>query len=252
MPTLVKIEGFTEAADEVKHRLIIASEGPERRGKTHFAFTMPGPLAILPFDTGTLEGLVHKFRQKKQILVPKEDLSFEPGGGSKAEYEKIWKRVEVAYDKCLNTKGLRSMLIDTGSQIWELLRLARFGKLTQVMPHHYGPVNEEFRGFIRRAYDANINLTITHKVKKQYVGAKDKESWNGKYERSGNGDIGFLSQVQLLHGRDMEEPDKPFWIKVLDCRQNADMAGETLSGDMCDFPTLGSMVFPESDPEEWV
>ncbi len=51
--------------------------------------------------------------------------------------------------KALESKEIKSIVIDTASEAWELVRLARFGKLTQVMPQHYGPVNTEFRDMIK-------------------------------------------------------------------------------------------------------
>jgi len=257
----LKIDGFRSASSDVKHRLIISTEGLERSGKTNFGLTLPEPIAVLPLDNGTDE-IVAKFKRAgKQILVPAETLDWEIGA-SKEEYLKLWGRVEKAFNRCLTTKGLRSLFIDTGTEMWELKRLAAFGKLTQVMPQHYMMVNEEFRKLIRAASDSNLNIVLSHKVKKRYVGQKakagqeQKESWDGTYERSGMNDVGFLVQMNLLHTFNYETHN--FRLRIKDCRQNMDLAGTTIGiDDDCDFqlePTfqsLGQIVYPESSEDDW-
>jgi hypothetical protein len=95
----------------------------------------------------------------------------------------------------------------------------------------------------------SLNVIYTHKVKKEY---KD-DKWKGGYERAGFNDMAFLAQVNIEHYRVDEDEDenRPFAIKVLNCRQNADMEGEELVGPMCTFTQLGRMVFPGSKKEDW-
>ena len=115
--------------------------------------------------------------------------------------------------------------------------MARFGKLSQVMPHQYGPVNAEWRRLIRKAYDSDVNLILLHKMKKKYVNDK----WNGSYERSGFADIGFLAQCNAEVSRDAETGE--FRCHVIDSRQNPDLANVDLEGPMCNFETLLDLVF---------
>jgi hypothetical protein len=115
------------------------------------------------------------------------------------------------------------------------------------MPHHYGPVNAEYRGLLRLAYMADKNLIILHKMKQEYL----NEKRTGKYERAGFGDTGFMVQVNIRCWRKLNDDNQlEFGLTVEDCRQNADVAGLELSQPMCDFPTVASMI-TGTDVEGW-
>ena len=73
-----------------------------------------------------------------------------------------------SYQWALAEPAVRTISVDTATELWELLRMARFGKLTQVMPYQYGPVNAEFRSLIRMAYASDKNLILLHKMRKVY------------------------------------------------------------------------------------
>ena len=140
--------------------------------------------------------------------------------------------------------GIRTVVADTASEIWELLRLARFGKLSQVMPMHYGPVNAEYKELLRKAANSDKNVILLHRMKSEYV----DEKRTGKYERTGFGETGHIVQANLRCYRDS---DNEWHVMVRDCRQNALLAGEELVGPMASFPFFASMVYPESDIGEW-
>lgn len=243
------MKGFELADSKITPRLIVAADGREKSGKTHFALSGPGPIAVLNRDMG-LEGVVQKFADTKRVWV--KNYTFREEEGDKAK--STWEDTKEAYYDSLHSKDLRTIVMDTGTDMWELLRLARFGKLTQVLPHHYGPVNAEFRSMVNAAYDHGKNVIILHKMKKEYV----DEKWNGRWERSGFSTIGHLVQVNIRCGRDVipveerEDPDElGFWVRVRDCRQNPSAAGELLEDVLCSFPYLATTVFPDSSVEDW-
>jgi hypothetical protein len=235
IPSRLKGLGFEDAPDGITQRLVASISGLEKQGKTHFALTAPDPIAIFNLDIG-MEGVANKFRaQGKEIavydtIIPVAD-----------EAEKEWEKLEKAYWAVLKDKWVRTVVLDTATEIWELLRLARFGKLTQVMPYHYGPVNAEYRKLIKAAYDTDKNLILLHKMKPKYV--NDKRT--AEYERAGFGDTGFLVQVNAQVYRDLPdegETNPAFNLYVKDCRQNAELVGMELAGDMCTWDMLESMV----------
>lgn len=236
----LKIEGFDKANDKVKHRLIMSINGLEKQGKTHFALTAPGPVAYLDFDMGS-EGVLHKFTGDKDILVSTHDIPKDPSTDGGFNYDKAWKKFYNSFKKALEHPQVRSVVVDTGTEMWELLRMARFGKLTQVKPHHYGPVNAEMQELIRMAYELDKNLILIHKMKQQYVDDK----FNGKYEAAGFKNTPFLVQINA----ETSFEDGVFTLRVVDCRHDMGLAGMELEG--CDFPTLAQFVFPDSDPDTW-
>lgn len=253
MPSLTGT-GFAPAPTTVNPRLILSVQGLEKNGKTHFALTAPGPIAVINFDTG-LEGVVHKFATEKQIVHA--DYRVEAGNGSAdtiaGNAQKVWAKYMADYKWAL--ANMRTIVIDTGSELWELLRLARFGKLTQVMPHHYGPVNNEFRQMVKMAYDGSANVIFLHKMKDEYlntVNSAGKEISNktGKKVRVGFSDIGYLVQSNLLSEYDPEAAD--FQITIRDCRQNASLNGEVVPAPLNDFPTIAQMILPDSLESDWV
>ena len=234
--------GFHKAGStEYIRRLIISVDGHEKQGKSHFALTAPQPIALFDVDTG-LEGVVEKFDHTKGIF---QNTYRYRSGLQQIEYEKLWDDFVKAHEDVLNIEGVRTIVWDTASELWELIRLARFGKLTQVKPFHYGPVNAEFRELVRKVYDTDKNMILVHKRRKKYV----DDMWKGGYERAGFTDMGFLVQANTTIFRDPDS--KEFTLHVTDCRQNMEIADTDLAGVMCSFQFLAVSAFPTTQLEEW-
>ena len=236
------LPGFTRAQSVVKRRLILSVEGLEGCGKTRFTLTAPAPIAFINFDYG-LEGIVEPFQEQKPIYVATVKLNFTAGSREKIieAAEKELDAVETNYQTAL--KQARTIVIDTGSELWELLRLAAFGKLDKVMPHQYAEVNQQMTRLIKLAYDSEANLILTHRLKEQWV--NDKRT--GLYEFAGMKDIPFLVQA---HARLWTDGDG-YHLKVGTCRQNAGVVGLELVNGMISFPALAGFVFPDSEEKDW-
>lgn len=242
--TRLKKLGFVDAKDKkVLPRLIISISGMEKCGKTHFSLTAPGPIAVFSCDIGE-EGVVDKFTKDKEIFIMNIDRIDEDAA---EQAPKEYTRFKSAYLDMLRGNEVKTIVLDTATEIWELLRMARFGRLTQVMPYQYGPVNAEYRALIREAYNWDKNLILLHKMKAQYI--NDKRT--GEYERAGFSDTGFLVQVNAQIYRYSPADGGEFVLWVKDCRQNPDLAGEEFEGPMASFPMLAGMIVPDVDPEVW-
>jgi hypothetical protein len=236
------LPGFTRAQSVVKHRLILSVEGLEGCGKTRFTLTAPAPIAFVNFDFG-LEGVIESFQQQKAIYVATVKLDFAGERGKVIEAaEKELAKVETNYQTAL--KQARTIIIDTGSELWELLRLAAFGKLEKVMPHQYAEPNQQMTRLIKLAYDSDANLILTHRLKEQWI--NDKKT--GAFEFSGMKDVPYLVQA---HAR-MWTDEQGYHLRIGKCRQNSTVVGLELVNDMITFPTLASFVFPESEEKDWV
>jgi hypothetical protein len=276
-PQLIKA-GFTEiSSDEATvPRIVVCSAALEKMGKTYFAFTAPGPIGVLTTDAGTRETMLSFSRTGKKFLfrtvASAKELS-RSGGNVQAKAEEEWNSARDAMKALVEDPTVRTIVTDTATELWELCRLARFGKLSQVMPHHYGPVNDEYRKSIMKLpYERpGLNCVFIHKLKKQYATNREgKDAWNGKYERSGMGDAGYIADLVLEHTRDTIAPDVAsacvhcqqyhanngsrvlFGVKILDSRLQAmSLVGEHLTGDECNFPFLGLMCWPDTDASYW-
>jgi len=225
-------EGFVDAKTiKTKRRLIVSVEGPQKTGKTHQLLTAPDPIAFFDMDIGT-EGVVTKFPDK-QVWVAQYDYHTLKGPDISSIIA-MWERMKANFLAMLVHPEVKTIGVDTGTEMWELIRMARLGKLTQVMPHHYGPVNAEFRDLIRQSYASGKNVILIHKVKAEYV--NDKRT--GKLERAGFSDIGFLVQVNLRAWRE----DGNFGFTIIDCRHNPKLNGMEFSGDMANFDFLSEIV----------
>jgi len=165
--------------------------------------------------------------------------------GPKIDATSAWEQMKRAFIACCKSPQVRSIVWDTATEVWELIRLARFGKLAQVLPVQYGPVNAEMRGLIRTAYDSNKNFVMLHKMKAEYI--NDRRT--GKYERAGFGDSEYLVQVNLRTTYDPEE--RTFGIEILNCRQNMTLCNQAFAGDLCSFPMLAIQIIEGTALEDW-
>src|SRR6266496_6831322 len=227
------------------YRMILALDGMEKAGKSHVALTAPGPIAYQDLDIGT-EGVIEKFQSEKvvhraryQIEVNKDE---DPAAVSKkvtpilTQYLTDYREVMLP---ALAKGTIRTGVIDTGSDLWKMFRLARLGKLTQVLPHHYVGVNNEFETLIKAVYHTPGNLIILHKLQAEWKNdALGKANKTGLFERAGYAGTGFLVQVNATVWRERKPTDGPtsgptgsFHLTVRDCRQNPAVAGLDLTDE---------------------
>lgn len=258
-----KAPGFIRAKSATKTRLIANIQGPEKSGKDHMALCFSGgPIYIHSFDIGT-EGVVDKFlpaefRRDKQdgqfyrgaeIYLASYDLTVQPGQDTDAAVGKaaneVWEQFVANYrDSLASTRESGLVLIDTGTEAWELLRLASFGKLTQVMPHHYSKPNAEFRDLVREGFDAT-NVVWLHKMKPEYenyIDARGQEKGRktGQISAKYMNDIPFLVQCNVqTYRQNKEGGGVEFGAVILDCREHPEVIGMTIDND---FETLLSVA----------
>jgi len=234
--TQLKAMGFSDDYVPPPKRLIVCLSGREKVGKTHFALTAPDPIFFINVDLGT-EGVVNKFQEQgKQIYV--YDVRVPRLVGVDV-YAPMWENLKTVFQKVYRMQR-GSVVVDTDTEVYELARLAKFGKLSQVMPQNYTEVNNEYREILRLAYDSPMNSIFIHKMKPLYINnARTKD-----YTPAGFGDMEYNSQVNLLLYRDDgDEEDEPeFSCYIKDCRWNASVNGRLLSGPMCDFNFLLELI----------
>lgn len=260
--------GFEVVEPTIRYKFSISSAAKEKEGKTTWAFTAPGPIGAISTDTGT-EFIAKQFLSEKPIIInyfkSADELQNE-GNNTKAKqdmYEREWARMKDSILAMVRSKRIRTLIVDTATEAWELCRLAEFGKLTQVMPHNYTTVNSEFKALIKAA-DENqqLNSIWIHKKKKEYKasGASGKENWTGKWERSGFGDMPFLVDLNMEHffqppgavvpdgaGGNVQLEEGRFGVRVIDSRINMlSVVGQEFTGETANFRELAYSLFPET------
>ena len=241
------------------------------QGKTHFLCTAPDPLAIQSLNIG-LKGVVEKFPDKRiyyksyriAITLKRIATTISRKANEQADRSPLsidvdtvideWEGFKKDYFTLLDSKDIRTIGWDTGTEVWQQIRAARFGKLDQVETHLYGPVNMEMDYLIKCAFDSGKNLIILHEVKDEY---KERALDNGKkmsvrtggYIRDGYSKMDH--RVEVCAHMNFDKSNKVFSITLDKCRLNPDLVGETFSGEMCNFPTIASLIYPTVDLEAW-
>jgi len=231
----LKRAGFTEPDFTVNQRLIASISGLEKQGKTHFSLTAAGRTAYISLDVGH-EGVIHKFKNSvtafKDIKTPQ----------NVEEAEKVWNEYKASYRAALSSPSVDVVTVDTKTEAWEVIRLAKLEKLSKVMPHYYEPVNFEFAKLIREAFDyKDKSVIFIHKRKPKYVNDKKTDD----YEFAGFSKVPFLVQVSVVVYRyPMDDDDYPgeFAVCIEECRHNPDLVGFELVGSDCNFETLKEIV----------
>jgi hypothetical protein len=244
---------FSKLEDTTRYRLIWRSYGKEKTGKDHFGLTAPGPIAIQSFDIG-LEGVVEKFiRVGKDIRAAdyeySEDATQQEAKGLLAKFIADYKAALVV---------ARTIIWDTETELWELMRFAEFGEnndgVATDRPKNYTKINGAYRDLVQLAYKSRVNLQLIQKVKERW-GSNEKGSPvpTGKFEPTGMKEAGYIVQVNLQHTWDAVNG---FGIDVLNCRQNMGIAGTSFhtkgeNGLELDFSFVAQLVFPDSAESDW-
>jgi AAA domain len=284
---------FSLVKDQARNRLMIGVDGRERGGKNHFAFTAPDPIVLMDFDTGS-EGVVEKFSDKRIIksepFITKPDELFDGDEMAASKFaEEEWNRFYNSYVHVMTmpvgrwenkVADARTVIIDTGTDMYSLLRLKEFGKLTKISPFKYREVNTKMRDIFRHAERSNVNLIVLHRISaewKKSEGDSDKSNKTGVWERNGWEDTAYTLQANLFAYRaplagtkdqtwkakcgmgeahqwtaEAREPGSlGFRLRFLDSRHKPELEGVELMDDMIDFATVAQLILPMSKPEDW-
>lgn len=251
---------ITQTRTTINKRIIMCSEAKPKSGKSRLGLTMPGPIGVIDMELG-MEGVIEPFVAAGKIIHVREFTAVAEAIAtgrqlSADDADREWKQFRTVYGAFLEApeSQCRSILIDTGGELYELLRWARFGKLEQVPSHFYGPVNLEMGKLITYAHMYKKNVLFTHRRKKEHR----NNEWSGGYEIKGWPDMPHLAQVSILQQRDAatkKTGNKPnFKITITDSRIRAsDTIGLTLTSHEgnASFPYLAATVF-DDDVEDWM
>jgi hypothetical protein len=202
---------------------------------SHMALTGPPPVVYFDVDIGT-EGVVSKFQTNKQVLVYSLRV---PKGAKQGVYAGMWSDLKLRLETAWGLKQ-GTVVLDTSTEAWELARLAHFGKLTQILPHNYVEVNNEWRALMRCAYDSPMTTVLIHKQKAKYV----NNTRTGEYELSGFGDTEYMVQTNLvMYREDRKGGGMPEYCGYIqDCRQQPALTGSVLRGEMLNMEVLLGMI----------
>lgn len=253
MAVSIKTE-FKKAELTPRTKLDIVVEGLEGTGKTFFGLTGPGPVALHKLEDGlhraiqgfsaeTLEKLeLYPFEYDfaRTLKLPGADLS----KGMVEQSADVW--TEFVANARASVEKCRTNIIDTGSAVWELLRLARHGKLTSIIPVQYTALNLEFKELLQVLHKSSANNIWLHKLKPAYDAA-DKKIPN-VYEREGFGGIAYeVDAVVRLTFDDLDG----LKLRFGKCANRA-LTGTFVTGqENISFAKIATMIYPNTDKKYW-
>ena len=241
---------FTSEIGEAKKMMILGIDGLEGDGKTHLALTGPKPLVFQSIDDRH-NGVIQKFKAKGGIAYATYRNNVI---GDKSD---VRERARAEVDRWINDgrlaikAGVRAVIWDTATELRDLFLAAYWGKCEQLMPKQYGAPHTELSDLIREFRESETSLIIISKMKKSY-GEDDK--WNGKYERQGMSNIGFLLDAAVTTELVREENEKGVlenWFKVTVTKAGFEPDALGLELRNPTFADIATMVMPESSDKDW-
>lgn len=268
--TLKLPSGFERARYTFKPRIIMAVDSVFRKeGKTHFSMTAPDPIVYLSLDKQSREDVLSKFPHKTVY-----DKSYVLKGAK--DEKSIIAEIEKDFGELCRIPEVRTIVIDTGSDVYGLLQLAKFGKALSIPPFRYYEINQWFANvIINPVVNSDKNLIINYFMSKEYVKAGDKDVWSGGYERKGFRDSDGLSQLNIRLSRNQKTLN--YEAVIMNSSQNAAAVGKTfvsnpyieepsfdlITGDdeidyitfaehQCSFPFVARTIFPETRLTDWI
>ena len=230
---------FQRPEFNIPRRLLLMVIGSVKTGKSTLGLSAVGlgPLAILDYDMG-LEGPLAPFKGKEIWHLPldaptsmllEQDITND-------DYKRVWLRAKDAFLFAVRDPRIKTVVVDTASEMWEACRLAHFGKLTQVFPmNRYGEPNGDFRYLLRAANDqTNLNVILTHKMKDEYV----NDHRTGRKTFAGFNDVPGWAQMVV----EMWKREKTYGLTIIECRHKRALEGTELPAAIASFPTLLDLV----------
>lgn len=243
-----------------KRGIMVNLDGVEGGGKSSLALTLArlGPVGVVDPDQGLDRAFRPTMPKGRKMKVQSIPIKYVAGLGSESSKNSCmpaWKAAKSMSLEAAEKWATGGIIIDTASEIWEVLRLGAFGTLTPKgrTDSLYGPVNAEFRQWLRNIQRTHMrNLILINQVKDEWI--KNKKSGesmkSGKKERVGFKELGYLADMTLRCYREGGE----FKARVEICKlapNGPAMEGQIIEGDDLDLVKIFAMM-TGTEEEEWL
>lgn len=256
-----------------KPTAILNLEGLEKSGKTRVALTSPTPIAYFRIGDRKIDFLLAELGLKRGVDILEGVYHYRPpiavsaDGGDNlvniiAEQARpIWKRFSNDFALTLREPKIRTIVIDNSSTMYELRRLAKFGRLDQVPPIMYQQVNNEMAWYYTVGRDCpGKNFIYIHRLKDKWVNVPNPKNpkgpkigeRTGDLERQGWKDGGYEvdASVRLEKGFKVEDGKKVvnFTATIVDSGLKG--IGEVIEGEDITFANVCAAIF-DTRPKDW-
>jgi len=241
-PSLAKL-GFKRIKPVRRKCISMEVNGKTKSGKTRLCLTMPEPVGFINTDR-SLQDILPEFPDLDIVLMDLAPM-FAPGEPlNQGLARDIERKFATAYAG-LWESGVKSIVVDKFTTMWEVARFAEFG-VASVKAHHYVPVNMRMRGYIMKYQQYEKNLLLVHEVKEEWVNEKSTGRWivdGFKYTPG-------LMQVNASMERE-EDGDRDFTLTVTGCGLDADLTGKVFTNDEINFKEVAMKALPDTLPGDW-
>lgn len=262
----------------------------EGGGKTQFGTTATKPIDFISVDPNTRAVLEKIFKvddiseidpailRYHPIRMPA--IAFSDKDDVQTEAEAAWEAyIDLLRPIVAGTSDVRSVVLDTATELDVLNVLAEFGKTDQISPearrNRMGPVNRRWSGAIRAVSDAGVNVLLLHRLKRKWESKEQRGSggtsevrsemtgpWD--YDRIGHKETGFDNSVEVFLRHDPTRSTKvsgQYGLRIMRSTLRPALIGTELWGrerqedgsriSRVTFPYLASQIYPHLDIGEW-
>lgn len=194
----LKAMGFAVPSTTLQRRLIVSTSGMEKSGKTHFALSGPQPIIYMNLDKENNPAIT-TYAQARGIEIYEQSFYVTRGGANPASLQAanlpVWNAFKAAITEAWQV-GKGTVVVDTDTQLYALLRLAFHGKISQIPPFTYGIMYAELEDLLNiKAYNSGMCGVFIDKMGPVFEG-------KGAMERKGYGNMPYLTQMNIQNMRE--------------------------------------------------
>ena len=225
--------GFSVPSTQIQSRIIANIAGLPKSGKTYLALGATSPIVYFAFDSQGIYGVVEQFaRLGKEIILKTITI---PPNQTQDVYGRVYTDFLRAVDAAVTLKR-GTIVIDLGSDLHDLVRLALYGKLKGVGTLSYEQRNAEMEAVHDKLTASSLNVIYLHGMKKEWGkaerGGKEVSVQTGNFEVDQWEKFEYLVQINIMTQRSRTPIDRggfipgPFEAIIDSCRLDANLTGK--------------------------
>lgn len=203
--------GFKVPSTTLQRRLIVGVSGMEKTGKSHFSLSGPQPVIYLNLDKENNPAIT-TYAHARGIEIYEQAFYVTRDGANPASLQAanlpVWNSFKAAITEAWSV-GKGTVVVDTTTQLYALLRMAFHGKLAQIPSFTYGIMYAELEDLLNiKAYNSGMCGVFIDKMGPVFEG-------KGAIERKGYNNMPFLTQMNIETTREETPTGTAFgvWIK---------------------------------------
>lgn len=235
-------------------------------GKDSFCLTLPRPTLWIETEP---DGILRARKTLDSEGVYRVPAYMPPDSGVgkevmdakwKAHCEATLTNLQGAFDAACKDDGIRTIVLNTETDIWNLVRGAEFGRLFQVMQIMYSHVNPVMEAFFVKARAAKKNLVLVQKGEPAWEVERNAKGEpvldkNGRQQRvqteeiEGKGWKNTHFNSDIIIGMDKERPKKlgskvaaKFILQAVKCGFGSGVEGRVFEGEECSWDSVVAAI----------